>query len=62
MLCTLKVKNRTEKLVSLTIKKLLKPHKKMCRTITFDKAVEFSDPKVIANALKCKIYFTKPYH
>ncbi len=59
---TMKVKNKTKKLVSLAIRKLLKPYKKMCHTITFDNGGEFADHKAIARALKCKIYFAKPYH
>ena len=58
----MKVKNKTKKLVSLAIRKLLKPYKKMCHTITFDNGGEFADHKVIASALKCKIFFAKPYH
>ena len=59
---TMKVKNKTKKLVSFAIKKLLKPYKKMCKTITFDNGGEFADHKTIAKALKCRIYFAKPYH
>jgi len=59
---TMKVKNKTKKLVSLAIRKLLILYMKMCKTITFDNGGEFADHKVIAKALKCKIYFAKPYH
>lgn len=59
---TMKVKNKTKKLVSLAIRKLLKPYKKICKTITFDNGGEFADHKVVAEALKCKVYFAKPYH
>jgi IS30 family transposase len=56
----MKVKNKTKKLVSLAIRKLLKPYKKMCKTITFDNDGEFADHKMVAKALKCKVYFAKP--
>jgi IS30 family transposase len=58
---TMKVKNKTKKLVSLAIRKLLKPYQHICKTITFDNGGEFADHSVVANALKCKIYFAKPY-
>ena len=58
----MKVKNKTKKLVSFAIKKLLKPYKKMCKTITFDNGGEFADHNTIAKALKCRIYFAKPNH
>jgi IS30 family transposase len=58
----MKVKNKTKKLVSLAIRKLLKPYKKMCKTITLDNGGEFTDYKTIAKALKCKVYFAKPCH
>jgi IS30 family transposase len=58
---TMKVKNKTKKLVSLAIRKLLKPYQHICKTITFDNGGEFADHRVVANALKCKIYFAKPY-
>jgi IS30 family transposase len=54
---TIKVKNKTKKLVNLAIRKLLRPYK-----ITFDNGGEFADHKEISKALKCKIYFAKPYH
>jgi len=47
---TMKVKNKTKKLVSLSIRKLLKPFKQMCKTITFDNGDEFADHKVVAKA------------
>jgi IS30 family transposase len=58
----MKAKNKTKKLVSLAIRTLLKPCKKMCKTITFDNGGEFADHKMVAKALKCKVYFAKPYH
>jgi len=61
MLLTMKVKNKTKKIVSLAIRKLLKPYKEICKTITFDNGGEFADHRAVAKALTCKIYFAKPY-
>jgi len=55
-----KVKNKTKKLVSIVIRKLLKPYKKICNTNTFDNGGEFADHREIARALKCKMFFAKP--
>ena len=62
LLLTCRVKNKTKKLVSKAIKNLLKPFKHVCKTITFDTGGEFAGHQSIAKALKCKIYFAKPYH
>jgi IS30 family transposase len=53
-----RVKNKTKKLVSKAIKKLLKPFKHVCHSITFDNGGHQS----IVKALKCKTYVAKPYH
>ena len=58
---TVKVKNKTKKTVSLAIRKLLKPYKHRCKSITFDNGSQFADHQEIAKALNCKIYFAKPY-
>lgn len=57
-----RVKNKTKKAVSKAIKRLLKPFKHNCHSITFDNGGEFADHQSIAKALKCDIYFAKPYH
>ena len=62
LLLTCRVKNKTKKLVTKAIKKLLKPFKHICKTITFDNGGEFAGHQSIAKALKCKVYFAKPYH
>lgn len=59
---TIKVKQKTKHLVSLAIRKLLKPYKHICKTITFDNGGEFADHKKVAKALGCKVFFAKPYH
>ena len=49
-------------MVSKAIKKLLKPFKHVCHSITFDNGGEFAGHQSIGRALKCKTYFAKPYH
>jgi len=61
LLLTCRVKNKTKKLVSKAIKKLLKPFKHVCKSITFDNGGEFAGHQSIAKALNCKTYFAKPY-
>ena len=50
-LLTCRVKNKTKKLVSKAIKKLLKPFKHMCHSITFDNGGEFVGHQSIDKAL-----------
>jgi IS30 family transposase len=57
-----RVKNKAKKIASKAIKRLLKPYKHICHSITFDNGGEFADHQSIAKALKCDIYFAKPYH
>tara|TARA_B100001063_G_scaffold223221_1_gene230267 strand:- start:264 stop:1220 length:957 start_codon:yes stop_codon:yes gene_type:complete len=59
---TLRVKNKTKAVVGKAVRKLLKPYQAICKTITFDNGGEFAGHQAIARALKCKIYFAKPYH
>ncbi|MEW5011623.1 MAG: IS30 family transposase [Cycloclasticus sp.] len=61
LLLTVRVKNKTKKLVGRAIKKMLKPYREMCKTITFDNGGEFAGHEDIAKALDCKTYFAKPY-
>ena len=62
LLVTCRVKSKSKKDVTRAIKKLLKPFKSICKTITFDNGGEFADHKKVAQALGCKTYFAKPYH
>jgi IS30 family transposase len=62
MLLTVRVKNKTKKLVTRAINKMLKPYNSICKTITFDNGGEFAGHESIARALNCKVYFAKPYH
>ena len=59
---TVRVKNKTKKAVGSAIKRMLKPYQRLCKTITFDNGGEFAGHESIAKALRCKIYFAKPYH
>lgn len=56
-----RVPNKTKKTVGRAIRKLLKPYRSMCKTITFDNGGEFAGHAEVSRALKCKIYFAKPY-
>jgi IS30 family transposase len=51
---SMKVKNKTKKLVSLATRRLLKPYKKMYKAITFENGSEFSYHKTLAKSLKCE--------
>ena len=62
LLLTVRVKNKTKKLVTRAIRKMLKPFRHMCKTITFDNGGEFAGHEKIARSLGCKIFFAKPYH
>lgn len=56
-----KVSSKSKEAVSVAIKRLLKPFKAICHTITFDNGGEFADHGSIAKTLGCRIYFAKPY-
>ena len=58
----MRVKRKDKGSVARAVKKLLKPFKKMCKTITFDNGGEFAGHGKIAKALGCSIFFAKPYH
>jgi len=47
--------------VAKTVCKLLKPYKKLVKTITTDNGSEFAKHLDIAKHLNAKIYFTDPY-
>ena len=59
---TVRVKHKTKKAVGSAIKRMLKPYQRLCKTITFDNGGEFAGHESIAKALRCKVYFAKPYH
>ena len=58
---TCRVKNKSKKEVTKALKKILKPYKSICKTITFDNGGEFAGHKEVSKSLKCDIYFAKPY-
>ena len=62
LLLVRKVKDKRKETVTKAIVKMLKPFKKLCRSITFDNGGEFAGHKALAEKLKCKTYFAKPYH
>ncbi|MDP0589086.1 MAG: IS30 family transposase [Candidatus Endonucleobacter bathymodioli] len=62
LLLTVRVENKTKKAMSQAIKKMLRPYKNICKTITFDNGGEFSGHSSIDQSLGCKIYSAKPYH
>jgi IS30 family transposase len=40
---------------------LLRPHRRRCRTLTFDNGKEFAEHAFIAQCLKARVYFAHPY-
>ena len=40
---------------------LLRPHKRKCKTLTFDNGKEFAQHEFIAHCLDAKVYFAHPY-
>ena len=56
-----KVSRKTAKAVSQAIIDLLKPHKALVHTLTFDNGSEFTKHERIAKALEAKTYFAQPY-
>ncbi|MFA0811750.1 IS30 family transposase [Microbulbifer epialgicus] len=54
LLLNVRVPTKNKVIVSKGIKRMLKPYKAMCKTITLDNGGEFVDHKSIARALKCK--------
>jgi IS30 family transposase len=47
--------------VTQAIIDLLRPHKKQCKTLTFDNGKEFAEHEFIAQCLQAKVYFAHPY-
>lgn len=62
ILVTVRVKNKTKKEVTKALIKMMKPYRSLCKTITFDNGGEFAGHAKISKALKCSVYFAKPYH
>ena len=56
------VRHKTAANVTTEIVRLLAPHKKRVRTITYDNGREFSGHELVNTRLKCQSYFAKPYH
>lgn len=48
--------------VTAQIERLLRPHKAVCHTITFDNGKEFAEHEQMAASLSADIYFAHPYH
>jgi IS30 family transposase len=47
--------------VTQAIIELLLPHRKQCKTLTFDNGKEFAEHEFIAQCLQAKVYFAHPY-
>jgi len=47
--------------VTQAIVDLLRPHRQACKTLTFDNGKEFAEHEFIADCLKAKVYFARPY-
>lgn len=43
------------------IVEMLRPHRKLCHTITFDNGKEFAQHQYVADCLEAKVYFAHPY-
>jgi IS30 family transposase len=57
--CQLDSRHSTK--VTQAIIALLRPHRKDCKTLTFDNGKEFAEHEFIATCLKAKVYFAHPY-
>ena len=62
LLLTRRVKTKSKKDVTAAMKKMLRPFKGLCKTITFDNGGEFAGHQAVKKHLGCDIYFAKPYH
>ncbi len=56
------VRYKTSESVTEEIVRLLRPHKSIVYTITYDNGREFTGHETIALELACDCYFAKPYH
>ena len=48
--------------VTQAVIELLRPHKHLCHTVTFDNGKEFAEHAFIGKCLEADIYFAHPYH
>lgn len=62
LLLTRRVKSKSKKDVTAAMKKMLRPFKAICKTITFDNGGEFAGHQALKKDIGCDIYFAKPYH
>ena len=54
--------NRESERVSAAIIEMLRPHKLLCHTLTFDNGLEFADHQFFGGYLAADVYFARPYH
>lgn len=47
--------------VTQAVVELLRPHRRLCHTLTFDNGKEFAEHAFIAQCLKARVYFADPY-
>lgn len=57
-----RVERKQSEAVAAEIERLLTEHKRRVRTLTFDNGREFAGHQALAEKLKCRTYFAKPYH
>jgi len=57
--CPLRSRHSTG--VTQAVIELLRPHKKHCKTLTFDNGKEFAEHEFMAQCLQAKVYFAHPY-
>ncbi|NJM44375.1 MAG: IS30 family transposase [Brachymonas sp.] len=55
------VPNKEATRVGEAIIEMLRPHKQVCHTITFDNGKEFAQHQYVADCLEAKVYFAHPY-
>jgi len=48
--------------VTEAVVELLRPHRAVCQTLTFDNGKEFAQHEQIAQRLRAQVYFAHPYH
>ena len=56
------LKRKTARETARALIRLLRPHKDVVKTITFDNGREFSWHRKVARTLDCETYFARPYH
>ena len=55
------LRSRHSTRVTQAIIDLLRPHRKQCKTLTFDNGKEFAEHEFIAQCLQADVYFAHPY-